>query len=85
MDDTKLNRLRSEIESAKKKREFWDEKIKDLEQKYNEAEKTCVHEMVKAFNMTPEQLSALIKALSGGNVPDPALLARILNREERQE
>ncbi len=85
MDETKLIRLRSDIENAKKKREFWDEKIKELEQKYNEAEKTCVYEMVKAVNMTPEQLSGLIKALSGGNVPDPALLARILNREERQE
>ena len=42
MDDSKLNRLREELKAAKKKRDSWEAKVKDLERRYNEAEKVCV-------------------------------------------
>ena len=62
MDDTKLIRLRGELENARKKRDLWDARVKDLERRYKEAENTCIHEMVHAANLTPEQLADLIRS-----------------------
>ena len=56
MDDTRLARLREELEKARKKRDDWDARVKDLEKRYKEAENTCIHDMVHAANLTPEQL-----------------------------
>ncbi len=70
MDETRLSRLRDELKKARKKRDDWDAKVKDLERKYREAENTCIHDMVHAANLTPEQLAELIRnSLSG--VPQP--------------
>ena len=62
MDDTKLNRLREELSKARKKRDEWDARTKDLERRYKEAENTCIHDIVHAANLTPEQLAELIKS-----------------------
>ena len=37
MDDTRLVKLREELEKARKKRDDWEAKVKDLERRYNEA------------------------------------------------
>ena len=72
MDDTRLARLRDELEKARKKRDDWDARVKDLEKRYKEAENTCIHDMVHAANLTPEQLAELIRraAFSVPGVPD---------------
>ncbi len=72
MDDTRLARLREELEKARKKRDDWDARVKDLEKRYKEAENTCIHDMVHAANLTPEQLAELIRraAFSVPSVPD---------------
>lgn len=44
------------------KRDEWDRKVKDLERKYREAENTCIHDMVHAANLSPEQLAELIRS-----------------------
>ena len=64
MDDSKLNRLREELKAAKKKRDSWEAKVKDLERRYNEAEKVCVYGIFQAANMTPEQLADVIRMLN---------------------
>lgn len=66
MDETRLARLREELEKARKKRDDWDAKVKDLERKYREYENTCIHNMVHEANLTPEQLAELIRAASSG-------------------
>lgn len=66
MDDTKLNRIRAELKATRKRRDSLDAKIKDLERRFNEAEKTCIHDMVQAANLTPEQLAKLISAAAKG-------------------
>lgn len=66
MDDTKLNRIRAELKAARKRRDSLDAKIKDLERRFNEAEKTCIHDMVHAANLTPEQLAKLISSAAKG-------------------
>lgn len=66
MDETRLNRLRDELNKARKRRDEWEAKVKDLERRYKEAENTCIHDMVHAANLTPEQLAELIRAASSG-------------------
>ena len=62
MDDTRLVKLREELEKARKKRDDWEAKVKDLERKYNEAEKVYVYGIFQTANLTPEQLAELIRS-----------------------
>lgn len=64
MDKERLNRLRQELEKARKKRDDWDGRVKELERKYKEAENTFIHDMVHAASLTPEQLAELIRKAS---------------------
>lgn len=66
MDETRLTRLREELSKARKRRDEWEAKVKDLERRYKEAENTCIHDMVHAANLTPEQLAELIRAAASG-------------------
>ena len=66
MDETRLKRLGAELAKARKRRDEWDTKVKDLERRYKEAENTCIHDMVHAANLTPEQLAELIRAAAAG-------------------
>lgn len=76
----RLEKYRAELEKLKLKRSEIEDKIKDLERKCAEEEKTQVHDMVKAANMTPEQLARII-AYAKNNVPNlPA--EQIVNRED---
>ena len=62
MDDSRLTRLREDLEKARKKRDDWDARVKDLERKYNEAEKVYVYGIFQTANLTPEQLAELIRS-----------------------
>ncbi len=78
MDETRLKRLGIELAKARKRRDEWEAKVKDLERRYKEAENTCIHDMVHAANLTPEQLAELIRAASSGlpySLPASAALA----------
>lgn len=81
MDETRLNRLRDELNKARKRRDEWDTKVKDLERRYKEAENTCIHDMVHAANLTPEQLAELIRAASSGQ---PYSLPATVSPEENE-
>ena len=61
MDDTKLKKLGAELEKARTRQAEWTAKVRELERKYKEAENTCIHDMVHAANLSPEQLAALIE------------------------
>lgn len=66
MDETRLKRLGAELAKARKRRDEWEAKVKDLERRFKEAENTCIHDMVHAANLTPEQLAELIRAAATG-------------------
>jgi F0F1-type ATP synthase membrane subunit b/b' len=61
MDDSRLKKIGAELKKARARRDEWDAKVKELERKYREAENTCIHTMVHAANLSPEQLAALIE------------------------
>ena len=62
MDDSRLVKLREELDKARKTRDDWEAKVKDLERRYNEAEKVYVYGIFQTANMTPEQLADLIRS-----------------------
>ena len=62
MDDSRLVKLREELVKARKKRDDWEARVKDLERRYNEAEKLYVYGIFQTANMTPEQLADLIRS-----------------------
>ena len=68
MDEVKLKKIGMELEKARAKRDEWDLKVRSLEKKYKEAENTCIHEMVHAANLTPEQLAVIIRHARAGDL-----------------
>lgn len=61
MDDKRLKKIGAELEKARAKLDEWDRKVKDLERRYREAENTCIHDMVHAANLSPEELAELLR------------------------
>ena len=60
----KLRKLGTELEKARSRRDEWDRKVKELEKKYIEEENTQIHDMVRAANLTPEELAVIIRKAS---------------------
>lgn len=57
----KLDKIGADLEKARAKREEWERRVKELEQKYRETENMMIHDMVHAANLTPEQLAQIIQ------------------------
>ena len=65
----KLEKIGADRDRAKEKRDQWDDRYKELCQKHIQQENTEIHEMVRAQNMTPDQLAEVLKALQNGMFP----------------
>lgn len=61
----KLERIEADLARARAKREAWEQRVKELEQKYTEEENSEIHEVVRSFNLTPEELRELLKNRNG--------------------
>lgn len=86
MDESRLARLKEELPKARRKRDEWEQKVKDLERRYKEAENTCIHDMVHAADLTPEELAVIIrKARAGVFDAHPAAPGGRNQNEEREE
>ena len=81
----KLDRLRADLEKARKKRAEWDAKVKDLERRYREEENSEIHELVHAANLTPDQLSELLRMFAADMVPKPETINSMNEQEEMQD
>ena len=46
----------------------WGNRVRELEKKYKEEEKTAIHSMVAAAELTPEQLSQIIRMAKAGEL-----------------
>lgn len=68
----KLDRIGADRDRAREKRDLWDARYKELCQKYIQQENTEIHDLVRAQNMTPDQLAEVLKALQTGLFPAPA-------------
>lgn len=70
----KLDRIGAERDRAREKRDQWDARYKELCQKYIQQENTEIHELVRAQNMTPDQLAQVLAMLKN-TPPGPGVAA----------
>ena len=80
----RLEKIAAERDRARRKRDEWDSRMKELDQKYREVENSEIHEMVHAANLTPEQLAEIIRLAAQG-VPDPANLKHLSETSYAEE
>lgn len=59
----KLEKIGADRDRAKEQRDKWDAKYRELCQKYIQQENTEIHEIVRAVNMTPDQLAEILAAM----------------------
>ena len=81
----KLDKIGADLEKARRKRTEWDAKVKELERKYRETENTEIQTMVHAANLTPDQLSELLRMFAADMVPKPELINSMNEQEEMQD
>ena len=66
---TRLEKLQDEIDKAKRRHAALEIKIKELEEQYRITENEQIVEIVKAADLTLEDLAKLLPALKSNNVP----------------
>ena len=81
----KLDKLGAELAKARKKKAEWDNKVKDLERRYREEENSEIHEMVHAANLTPDQLSELLRMFAEDASPKPEMMNSVYEEESAHE
>ena len=81
----RLDKIGADLEKARRKRTEWDARVKELERKYREVENTEIQEMVHAANLTPDQLSELLRMFAGDMVPEPEIINSMNEQEEMQD
>ena len=82
---SKLEKRREELEKARKKYEEWGNRVRELEKKYKEEEKTTSHSMVAAAKLTPEQLSQIIRMAKAGELYYGALAEKCEEEGQHEE
>ena len=80
----KLDRIGADLEKARRKRAVWDGRVKELERRYREEENAEIHELVHAANLTPDQLSELLRMFAANTVPKPETINSMTEQEEMQ-
>lgn len=79
----RLDRYKAELAKAREKKAEIDARVRALEKKCQEEEKTAVHEMMRAADITPEELQKLISfTRTKGNMPGDKSVGEIVNNEE---
>lgn len=67
----KLDKLRADLRRARQKKKELEAKIKNLEQRLEEAECAQILSDVKSLNLTPEQLAEFLQLAAKGQLPIP--------------
>lgn len=80
----KLERIAADRDKARKKRDEWEQRYKDLDRRYHEQENIEIHDMVHAANVTPEQLSWLLENMKHHMPNGEMITNENENREEQQ-
>lgn len=65
----RLDKLRRDLERAKRRRAEADAKVKAIEEKLREAENTQVLADVNALRLTPEQVAQFLQLVASGQLP----------------
>ena len=84
---TKLEKIGADLKRARIKQAEWNQRVKDLENRYREEENSVNHSMVHAANLTPEQLAQIIELAAKGAVgvyPEQADVPENYSKEDME-
>lgn len=62
----------------------WDARYKELDKRYREQENTEIHDLVHAFNLTPEQLGQLLRQ-TAQSLPSPEAVNQVVKEDATDE
>ena len=79
---SKIERIEKEIQKTREKITEYQNKLRGLEAQKTEAENLQIVQMVRAMNLTPQELTAM---LSGGGIPGMAAVPADDYNEEQEE
>lgn len=65
----KLDKIRTDLEKAKLRRDEAIQKVKEIEDKLQEAENTQILADVSVLNLTPEQVAQFLQLAASGQLP----------------
>lgn len=80
----KLDRIGEERDKALRRRDEWDARYKELDKRYREQENTEIHDLVHAFNLTPEQLGHLLRQ-TAQSLPSPEAVNQVVKEDTTDE
>lgn len=75
----RLERIEADLTRARERLAVWEQRVKELEQKYTEEENAEIHEVVRSFNLTPEELREFLQSRKSNA---PAVLPERAPEEE---
>lgn len=81
----KLERIGTELEKARKRKAKWEARVKELELKYREEENSEIYELVHAANLTPDQLSEVLRMFAANMLPKAEPICTLSEGEKQNE
>ena len=81
----KLEKIGEELARTKARYEAYGKRIQELEDQYAEQEKTEINEIVRAANLTPDQLQRLLSKMKEDPIPHGAFPDDVMEVEQNED
>ena len=81
----KLDKIGEELERTRARYEAYGKKIQELEEQYAEQEKTEINDIVRAANLTSEQLQRLLSKMNEDPIPHGTFPDDVMEVEQDED
>ena len=81
----KLDKISEELARTRARYEAYGKRIQELEDQYAEQEKTEINEIVRAANLTPDQLQRLLSKMNEDPIPHGAFPDDVMEVEQNED
>ena len=81
----KLDKIGEELARTRARYEAYGKRIQELEDQYAEQEKTEINEIVRAANLTPDQLQRLLSKRKEDPIPHGAFPDDVMEVEQNED
>ena len=81
----KLDKIGEELARTRARYEAYGKRIQELEDQYAEQEKTEINDIVRAANLTPDQLQRLLSKISEDPIPHGTFPDDVMEVEQDED
>ena len=81
----KLDKISEELTKTRARYEAYGKRIQELEDQYAEQEKTEINDIVRAANLTPDQLQRLLSKMSEDPIPHGTFPDDVMEVEQDED